>query len=72
MHDFSICIDIHVLPLTECSPVFPIIPNAFIGIATENCIDDNILSNEIKIIARTYIKKKIGLKPSTIVEIIRI
>ena len=39
---------------------------------SKNCIDDNILSNEIKIIARTYIKKKIGLKPSTIVEIIRI
>ena len=39
---------------------------------SKNCIDDNILSNEIKIIARSYIKKKIGLKPSTIVEIIRI
>ena len=39
---------------------------------SKNCIDDNILGNEIKIIARTYIKKKIGLKPSTIVEIIRI
>ena len=39
---------------------------------SETCIDDNILGNEIKIIARIYIKKKIGLKPSTIVEIIRI
>ena len=39
---------------------------------SKNCIDDNILANEIKIIARAYIKKKIGLKPSTIVEIIRI
>ena len=35
-------------------------------------IDDNVFSNEIKLIARTYIKNKIGLKPSTIVEIIRI
>ena len=39
---------------------------------SKTCIDDNILGNEIKIIARIYIKKKIGLKPSTIVEIIRI
>ncbi|MFL2649774.1 MAG: ribonuclease J [Alphaproteobacteria bacterium] len=39
---------------------------------SKNCIDDNIFGNEIKIIARTYIKKKIGLKPSTNVEIIRI
>jgi ribonuclease J len=42
-------------------------------ISTSNtCIDDNIFGNEIKVIARIYIKKKIGLKPSTIVEIIRI
>ena len=39
---------------------------------SKTCIDDNIFGNEIKIIARTYIKNKIGLKPSTIVEIIRI
>ena len=39
---------------------------------SKNCIDDNIFGHEIKIIARTYIKKKIGLKPSTNVEIIRI
>ena len=39
---------------------------------SKTCIDDNIFGNEIKIIARIYIKKKIGLKPSTIVEIIRI
>ena len=39
---------------------------------SKTCIDDNILGNEIKIIARIYTKKKIGLKPSTIVEIIRI
>ena len=39
---------------------------------SKTCIDDKILGNEIKIIARTYIKNKIGLKPSTIVEIIRI
>ena len=39
---------------------------------SKTCIDDNILSNETKIMARGYIKKKIGLKPSTIVEIIRI
>ena len=39
---------------------------------SSTCIDDNIFSKEIKIIARMYIKKKIGLKPSTNVEIIRI
>ena len=39
---------------------------------SKSCIDDNNLGKEIKIIARTYIKKKIGLKPSTIYEIIRI
>ena len=39
---------------------------------SKTCIDDNVLGSEIKIIARTYIKKEIGLKPSTIVEIIRI
>ena len=38
----------------------------------ESCIDDNILGNEVKLLARRFIKKKIGLKPSTHIEIIRI
>ena len=38
----------------------------------DSCVDDNIFANEIKISARNFVKKKIGLKPSTHIEIIRI
>ena len=38
----------------------------------DSCVDDNIFANELKISARNFVKKKIGLKPSTHIEIIRI
>ncbi len=39
---------------------------------SENSIDDEVLRNEIKIQIRGYLKNKIGLKPLTCVEIVRI
>ena len=35
-------------------------------------LDDKTLGNELKILIRSYLKLKIGLKPLTIVEIVRI
>ena len=35
-------------------------------------INDEILSDELKKIVRSYIKKSIGLKPLTYIEIVRI
>ena len=39
---------------------------------TNKSIDDEVLRNEIKILIRGYLKDKIGLKPLTCVEIVRI
>ena len=35
-------------------------------------IDDTILSEQVKILSRSFIKSKFGLKPLTYVEIVRI
>ena len=37
-----------------------------------NSLTDQILSDELKKIVRSYIKKSIGLKPLTYIEIVRI
>ena len=39
---------------------------------SKKSIDDDVLRNEIKIQIRGYLKDKIGLKPLTCVEIVRI
>tara|TARA_B100000963_G_C22539618_1_gene631562 strand:- start:321 stop:1211 length:891 start_codon:yes stop_codon:yes gene_type:complete len=38
----------------------------------ENSLDDNLLSDQIKIIVRSFLKNKIALKPLTFIEIVRI
>ena len=43
-----------------------------VAILSNQSIDDNVLSDEIKIRLRNLLKKKIGLKPLTIIEIVRI
>ena len=43
-----------------------------VAILSDQSIDDNVLSDEIKIRLRNLLKKKIGLKPLTIIEIVRI
>ena len=39
---------------------------------SKKSIDDNILCNELKIMIKSFLKMKTGLKPSTFVEIVRI
>ena len=39
---------------------------------SKKSIDDNILCNELKTMVKSFLKMKTGLKPSTIIEIVRI
>lgn len=39
---------------------------------SKKSIDDNILCNELKIMVKSFLKMKTGLKPSTFIEIVRI
>ena len=48
-----------------------LIKNEFSSLSKQS-IDDNILSEQIKVLTRSFIKNKIGLKPLTYVEIVRI
>ena len=48
-----------------------LIKNEFSSLSTKS-IDDNILSEQVKILSRSFIKSKFGLKPLTYVEIVRI
>ncbi len=43
-----------------------------VAVLSNQSIDDNVLCNEIKIRLKNLLKKKIGLKPLTIIEIVRI
>ena len=48
-----------------------LIKNEFSSLSKQS-IDDNILSEQIKVLTRSFIKNKIGLKPLTYIEIVRI
>ena len=39
---------------------------------SKKSIDDNILCDELKIMVKSFLKMKTGLKPSTFIEIVRI
>ena len=43
-----------------------------INLISQNCIDDNILKNDLKKKVKSFFKKRIGLKPFTNFEIVRL